>query len=226
MKLFDLFGKSNEKDTMELEIYSGMRVVVEDTEGRMLFIANLKNLQKDTARLYQYSEGDIFQDVDMELLRGTESLYVTLRGYNECERKAVFMDGIITPSQKHVWQIRNLKVIRVENERSFSRLNTDIDAVITLSDGGDRQECRLLNISVGGAGIGSGYRYHKGDKFLLKVKLSGGKPSVMYCEVLRVTEKEESWFEYGCRFLELTEADREQITRDIVHSQQEEMRMD
>ena len=68
MKLFDLFGKSNEKDTMELEIYSGMRVVVEDTEGRMLFIANLKNLQKDTARLYQYSEGDIFQDVDMEPL--------------------------------------------------------------------------------------------------------------------------------------------------------------
>ena len=53
---------------MELEIYSGMRVVVEDTEGRMLFIANLKNLQKDTARLYQYSEGDIFQDVDMEPL--------------------------------------------------------------------------------------------------------------------------------------------------------------
>ena len=82
MKLFDLFGKSNEKDTMELEIYSGMRVVVEDTEGRMLFIANLKNLQKDTARLYQYSEGDIFQDVDMEPLKGTESLYVTLRGYN------------------------------------------------------------------------------------------------------------------------------------------------
>lgn len=216
MKLFDLFGKREEKDTKELEIYSGMRVIVEDTEECTLFIANLKDLQRDTAKLYQYSEGDIFQDVDIESLEGTESLYVNLRGYNDCERKAVFMEGIITPSGKHVWQIRNLRVMRVENERSFSRLDTDIDAVITVPGSDEERDCRLLNISVGGAGIGSGYRYHKGDKFLLKVQLSGNQPSVMYCEVLRVIEKEASWFEYGCRFLELTEADQEQITRDIA----------
>ena len=200
---------------MELEIYSGMRVVVEDTEGRMLFIANLKNLQKDTARLYQYSEGDIFQDVDIESYRGSESLYVKLRGFNDCERKAVFTEGIVTPGQRHVWQVRNLTVVRVENERSFTRLNTDIDAV-AVSPGDDERVCRLLNISVGGASIGTEYRYHKGDTFLLKVKLSGDKPSVMYCEVLRVIEKETAKFEYGCRFLELTEADQEQITRSMA----------
>lgn len=215
MRLFDIFGKRVEKDIKELEIYSGMRVVVEDTEDRMLFIANLKNLYKDTAELYQFSEGDIFQDVDMESYRGSESLYVKLRGFNDCERKAVFMEGIVTPGQRHVWQVRNLTVVRVENERSFTRLNTDIDAV-AVSPGDDERVCRLLNISVGGASIGTEYRYHKGDTFLLKVKLSGDKPSVMYCEVLRVIEKETAKFEYGCRFLELTEADQEQITRSMA----------
>ncbi|MCI9620989.1 MAG: PilZ domain-containing protein [Dorea sp.] len=192
-----------------------MRVVVEDMEDRMLFIANLKNLYKDTAELYQFSEGDIFQDVDIESYRGSESLYVKLRGFNDCERKAVFMEGIVTPGQRHVWQVRNLTVVRVENERSFTRLNTDIDAV-AVSPGDDERVCRLLNISVGGASIGTEYRYHKGDTFLLKVKLSGDKPSVMYCEVLRVIEKETAKFEYGCRFLELTEADQEQITRSMA----------
>ena len=192
-----------------------MRVVVEDTEDRMLFIANLKNLYKDTAELYQFSEGDIFQDVDIESYRGSESLYVKLRGFNDCERKAVFMEGIVTPGQRHVWQVRNLTVVRVENERSFTRLNTDIDAV-AVSPGDDERVCRLLNISVGGASIGTEYRYHKGDTVLLKVKLSGDKPSVMYCEVLRVIEKETAKFEYGCRFLELTEADQEQITRSMA----------
>ena len=181
----------------------------------MLFIANLKNLYKDTAELYQFSEGDIFQDVDIESYRGSESLYVKLRGFNDCERKAVFMEGIVTPGQRHVWQVRNLTVVRVENERSFTRLNTDIDAV-AVSPGDDERVCRLLNISVGGASIGTEYRYHKGDTFLLKVKLSGDKPSVMYCEVLRVIEKETAKFEYGCRFLELTEADQEQITRSMA----------
>ena len=215
MRLFDIFGKREEKDIKELEIYSGMRVVVEDTEDRILFIANIKNLHKDTAELYQFSEGDIFQDVDIESYRGSESLYVKLRGFNDCERKAVFMEGIVTPGQRHVWQVRNLTVVRVENERSFTRLNTDIDAV-AVSPGDDERVCRLLNISVGGASIGTEYRYHKGDTFLLKVKLSGDKPSVMYCEVLRVIEKETAKFEYGCRFLELTEADQEQITRSMA----------
>lgn len=189
--------------------------MVEDTEDRILFIANIKNLHKDTAELYQFSEGDIFQDVDTESYRGTESLYVKLRGFNDCERKAVFMEGIVTPGQRHVWQVRNLTVVRVENERSFTRLNTDIDAV-AVSPGDDERVCRLLNISVGGASIGTEYRYHKGDTFLLKVKLSGDKPSVMYCEVLRVIEKDTAKFEYGCRFLELTEADQEQITRSMA----------
>ena len=76
--------------------------------------------------------------------------------------------------------------------------------------------CKMLNISVGGACISSEHKYYAGDKFLLKVKLMEDRPeSAMFCQVLRVTEKEDDKFEYGCQFLELTEADQDQITQNI-----------
>lgn len=229
MKLRELFGKragedssgENKKtsDIKQLEIYSGMRVVVETLEGHLLFIASLQNLQQNSAELYQYSETEIFRDVDDEPAGQTESARVKIRGYNDWERKAVFMEGIISPRQKHVWQVDGLTVIRIENERSFTRLDLDVEAVIDTAGGNGAQgeKCILLNISIGGASIRSEKRYHKGDKFLLKAKLLEDRPSsVVYCEVLRVVEKDVDQYEYGCRFLELTEAGQEALARDIA----------
>ncbi|HCT92317.1 MAG TPA: PilZ domain-containing protein [Lachnospiraceae bacterium] len=227
MNLFDLFRKKPGEDMdgknrkvnglMELEIYSGMKVVVERPGGQMLFIAKLQNLNRDTAELYQYSDAGVLRDT--EVLNETDAIKAEIRGYNDRERKAVFMEGTIIPRQKHVWRVEGLNVTRVENERSFSRLSTDLDAAVVISDGDNTKEqaCRLLNISAGGASIGSAHRYHKGDTFLLKAKLSEDNiPSVLYCEILRVMEKNVSSYEYGCRFLELTEADQEQIAQNIV----------
>lgn len=228
MKLFDLFGRKDDKDTdernkgghdiRELEIYSGMRVIVENLEGKMLFIAKLQDPQKNMAQLYQYSKSELLLD---EAGQGeTASVSVKIRGYNDVERKAIFMEGTITPGQEHVWKVKDLAVLKVENERSFPRMSTNIDAVITVPGeaSGAEESCKLLNISVGGASIGTEQRYYKGDTFLLKAKLVEESPAaVLYCEVLRITERNESWFEYGCRFLELTEAGQEQITQDIAH---------
>lgn len=229
MKLFDLLGKKAKKDTdragrrmndiKELEIYSGMRVVVENLEGQLLFIAKLQDPQKNMAELYQYSRAEISLEEDGR--KGEAPVSVRIRGYNDMERKAVFMEGSITPKQKHVWQVEELVVLKVENERSFPRMSTDIDAVITASDGtaGGEKSCKLLNISAGGASIGAEQRYYKGDTFLLKAKLVKNSPTVvLLCEVLRVVERNEKWFEYGCRFLELTEAGQEQIIQDIAQT--------
>ncbi len=225
MKLFDIFKKKNGEDTagesrgasdiMALEMYSGMRVVVETPERQMLFIAKLEDLRGNKARLRQYSDVDTYQDMDIH--QETEHMYVKLRGYNDRERKAVLIEGIITPDQKHIWEMDELKVVRVENERAFFRLSTDLDAVLTtIENEEDRHACKLLNISVGGAAVGAERRFYKGDRFMLKVKLLEDRPSsIMYCEVLRVIEKKDSWFEYGCQFIDLTEADQEQIARNI-----------
>ena len=78
----------------------------------------------------------------------------------------------------------------------------------------------MLNISVGGACIRSENRYHEGDKFLLKVRLLEDRPeSAMFCQVLRVIEKEGQPNEYGCRFLELAEDDQDKILENIFAAQ-------
>lgn len=226
MKLFDIWRKraeetpaqKNEKAAEEesLDIYSGMRVEVTTDAGQILFVAKLMGLHGKKAELHQYSESEIVKDV--------ETIHARIRGYSDYERKAVYMEGIITPGPKHIWQVEELTIVRVGNDRAFFRLTTNLDATATMFSGlamGERP-CKLLNISVGGASVSSEYRYHKGDKFLLKVRLLEDRPeSVMFSQIVRVVEKDEGKFEYGCRFLELTEANQEQITRNIFAAQRQ-----
>ena len=226
MSLLELFRKrakerppQEDKDTNgteELDIYSGMRVEVTTAAGQILFVAKLMGLHGDKAELHQYSEAAIVKDV--------ETIHARIRGYSDYERKAVYMEGIITPGPKHIWQVEELTIVRVGNDRAFFRLTTNLDATATMFSGlamGEKP-CKLLNISVGGASVSSEYRYHEGDKFLLKVRLLEDRPeSAMFSQIVRVVEKDEGKFEYGCRFLELTEADQEQITRNIFAAQRQ-----
>ena len=226
MKLFDIWRKraeetpaqKNEKAAEEesLDFYSGMRVEVTTDAGQILFVAKLMGLHGKKAELHQYSESEIVKDV--------ETIHARIRGYSDYERKAVYMEGIITPGPKHIWQVEELTIVRVGNDRAFFRLTTNLDATATMFSGlamGEKP-CKLLNISVGGASVSSEYRYHEGDKFLLKVRLLEDRPeSAMFSQIVRVVEKDEGKFEYGCRFLELTEVDQEQITRNIFAAQRQ-----
>lgn len=164
---------------------------------------------------------------DSEEEKQKEPLHVRIRGYNDHERKAVYMEGFITPEEKHTWKVEELTVTRIGNDRAFFRLETNLDAVVTTFGGfsAREQDCKMLNISVGGARILSEQLYHEGDKFLLKVQLLEDRPmSVMFCEVLRVFEREDSKYEYGCRFLELNEEDQDKITQNIFAAQLAERR--
>ena len=226
MKLFKLFGKKAdaqpqktemEQDGDELQIYSGMRVEVTAMDGRMLFVAKLMGLHGDQAELHQYSEADISQEGPFP---------VKIRGYSDRDRKAVYMEGVIAPLPEKKWSVTELKVCRIENDRAFFRLDTNLDATATMFSGLEMGEkpCKLLNISIGGACISSEYRYYDGDKFLLKVRLLEDRPeSAMFSQVMRIIEKGDAGFEYGCRFLELTDADQEQITQNIFAAQRKKM---
>lgn len=222
MRLLNLFGRKTdtppqeaENNEVELEIYSGMRVEVTAFDDRMLFVAKLMGLHGSQAELHQYSEAAISQE---------ELLPVKIRGYSDRDRKAVYMEGTITPLPQNKWSVAELKVCRIGNDRAFFRLDTNLDATATMFSGlamGEKP-CKLLNISIGGAYIRSEFRYHDGDKFLLKVRLLEERPeSAMFTQVVRVIEKGDAGFEYGCRFLELTEADQEQITQNIFAVQRQ-----
>jgi len=220
MKLFDLFGKKtaplqesreNEEDP---ELYSGMRVEVAGCDGRVLFVAKLLHLHGKQAELHPYSEAAISPS--------EKPIFVKIRGYNDRERKAVCMEGVITSMPQNIWSVTELKVCKIGNDRAFFRLETNLDATATMFSGlelGERP-CKLLNISIGGARITSERKYHEGDKFLLKVKLLADRPeSAMFSQVMRVIEKDGENFEYGCRFLEMTDDDQEKISQNIFAAQ-------
>lgn len=225
MKLFDLFGRRQREQPpqkehdgeKELQIYSGMRVEVTAPDGRLLFVAQLRHLRENSAELYLYSEPALPPD--------SEPLPACIRGYNDRNRKAVYMEGVISPMPQNIWKVEELTVRRVGNDRAFFRLDTNLNATATMFSGlnmGERP-CKLLNISVGGACITSETPYHEGDKFLLKVQLLADRPeSVIYSEVMRIIHKDKGKVEYGCRFLELTEEDETKITQNIFTVQRQQ----
>ncbi len=226
MSLFNLFGRKEKEETAgktretneaaDVDAYSGMRVEVTTIEERLLFVAKIMNLRGSMAELHQYSEMAIPREEEWK------PLAVKIRGYNDHDRKAVYMEGVISPKEEHKWQVVGLSIVRVANDRAFYRLSTNLEATATTFGGlaAGEKPCTLLNISVGGACIGSEHVYHKGDKFLLKVRLIDDRPeSAMFCQVLRITEKENSGFEYGCQFLEMTEDDQKAITQNIFAAQ-------
>lgn len=232
MKLLNLFGINTKKkevekeyedegDILGFEEYSGMRVEVTTVDGGLLFVAKLQGIRGSSGELHQYSEAEVSQN------QNDEPIHAKIRGYNDEDRKAIYLEGDITPLEKHIWKVEGLDVTRISNDRAFFRLNTDLEATSTMFGGltsGERP-CRLLDISVGGARIGSEFRYYKNDKFLLKVQLLEDRPeSAIFCKVLRVIEKGESKFEYGCQFIELNEADQEKITQNIFAAQIAERR--
>ena len=218
-----MFRKKADRETAaaapveeEPEVYSGMRVEVTTRDGRLLFTARLVSPRDGTAELYQFSESAIPLEGD--------SLPVCIRGYNDRKRKAVYMEAAISPRPKHVWQVDGLAVVRTGNDRAFFRLDTDIEASMTIFGGfgAGEKPCRMLNISVGGACVTTEHPLREGDKFLLKVRLMEDRPeSAMFCQILRVIEKDKQKYEYGCRFLELTEEDQEKIIQNIYAVQRQ-----
>lgn len=221
MSLFSLLGKKEikepsyaEKTAEGIKIRSGMRVEVVSDAGQLLFVAMLLGVHGKKGELHQYSEYKIAQDA--------EPLRVSIRGYIDYAKKAVYMEGTITPGSDQIWQVEDLNVVKIANERAFFRLDTDIDAAVTMFSGAEMGErpCKLLNVSVGGAYIESQYRYYTGDKFLLKFKLLEDRPtSLMYCQVVRAEETKDAKYRYGCQFLELTEKDQTLFTQNIFEIQ-------
>ncbi len=221
MGLFSFFGsKAKDNEVVEtneetlnlskLKFYSDIRVEVNTLKDELLFVAKFIYIKKNTAQLYQYSE--------VSIPPNTESMRVKIRGYVYQEKKAIYMEGIITPKPDGIWLAENLVLTKVNNDRAFFRINTDIDSIITNVNGIDKKEreCKVINISVGGVCVCTEDIFYENDKFLLKVKLLAERePSVMYCQVLRITKRSGYKYEYGCKFLGLSEVEQDKITQNI-----------
>lgn len=219
MKLFDWLKRRTENEESlpegpDLSGCSGMRVEVSDLDGERLFMAKLADLREDHGELHQMSSTSLAQD--------QEPLPVRVRGYLDEEKRAVCLEGIISPLPRRVWRVERLTPSKTGGDRAFFRLKTNLEATATPPYSPPRtagQPCRLLDISVGGVRIHTQQVYRKGDRFLLKVRLPDGQESpALRCQVVR-TVRRDNGCEYGCRFLDLDESSQDRITRDIFAAQ-------
>ena len=205
-----------QSDTPDLAQYTGMRAEVTSPDGRLLFVAKLLAVQGNTAELHQYLEAAAPED--------SGPIQVRIRGYSDLEKKAVYLEGSITPRPQSIWQVTDLALCRVGNDRAFFRLDIDIAASIIVLGRSDAavSPCRVTNISIGGACVRTACPCRKDEKFLLQVTLLKERaPSVLLCQILRTTPCADAMFEYGCRFLALSEAEAEQITQKIFAVQRQ-----
>ena len=199
----------------EPEVYPGMRVEVSTMNGNILFGGKMTYRQGTQADVAQYAQfGPLPEETTFP---------AQIRGYNERTRKAVLMEGVVTAQPRHIWAVTELKVIRSGNERAFFRLDTNLDATISILGRGfsvGEHPCKMLNISIGGACVRTDLQQHEGDKLLLRVQLMEERDiSLMFCQIVRVTDNGDGTFSYGCRFLELTENDEARITQNIFAAQ-------
>lgn len=215
MGLFGLFGKKaaktppTEPEGPFLEDYAGMQAEVTDLEGRLLFTAKLLGVEEDHGNLHLLSDASVPGELK-------EPLPVRLRGYSIRKSKAAHMEGVMHPSaDEKIWRVEKLTLSKLENERAYFRMDVAIDAGLTAvgRPGAEEEPCKLVDLSVGGVRIASANQHQVGERLLLSVDLTPGKaPSTILCQILRVIAQEGD-YEYGCRFIELSDADEDRIVQ-------------
>lgn len=88
--------------------------------------------------------------------------------------------------------------------------------------------CQLLDISLTGACFASNGRYLHGERLLLSglQLLPGGQEYKLKCQEIRQSYLYRGGFsvKYGCRFLEMSSRDRENLCRDILTLQSQSLR--
>ena len=104
MGLLDLFKKKEaalqtpelqKSNTNDLESYAGMRVEVTTLSGDLLFVAKMLGIHGNNAELHQYSESEASEEANAS--DDDEPIHVNIRGYHDRDRKAVYMEGFISP---------------------------------------------------------------------------------------------------------------------------------
>lgn len=217
MGLFGLFGKKAvkvgtppvEPEPPFLEDYAGIQAEVTDMEGRLLFTAKLLGLEEDHGDLHLLAGAPLSQELE-------EPLPVRLRGYSIRKSKAAYLEGVIRPSgDERIWHVEKLTLLKLENDRSYFRMDVAMDASLTAvgRPGAEEEPCKLVDLSVGGVRIASQNQHQVGERLLISVDLTPGKaPSTILCQILRIIGQERD-YEYGCRFIDLNDADEDRIVQ-------------
>lgn len=194
------------------ELSSGLRVEVLTMANYLLFVGRLKVLEAGVL--------EVRRDTGDPLPQALYNSEVKLRGFQK-NSQPFSLKGTVGKSSRDFWQVENLKVLQSRENRSFFRQDTDLDGRVRSSEryrgpGSEESECKVLDISAGGARILSRNVYVEGDRFQLEAELlPGERPFSMVCRVLRIVPRKGFKYEYGCRFEGLSESEQQRLLRAV-----------
>ncbi len=194
------------------ELSSGIRVEVLTMENHLLFVGRMKILDGGVLELRR--------DTGDPLPQALYNSKVKLRGFQR-NSQPFCMNGTVGKSSRDFWQVENLEVLQNRENRSFFRQNTELDARVMPSGhyrgmGREQAECKVLDISAGGARVLSRNVYVEGDRFQLETELlPDERPFSVVCQVLRVIPRRGFKYEYGCRFEGLSEQEQQRLLRAV-----------
>ena len=218
MPLFNLFdGDARQREeelsqNQDLDIYTGMKVEVISDDDRMFLTAEVVGLRGDRAQLKPCMDGS--------LLAAGEAVPVTIRGVSSKENRAVVMQARLRVSGSGSWQAEHLALLEKGDNRASVRVPVGFDAFLRYKDG--QEPVDVLNMSTGGACIFTRARHNVGEKLtmLLTLPIQSGELTLPV-QILRINERRNGCFEYGCKFLNIDEELENRLARAVfeLHGQ-------
>ena len=231
----------NELET--LRSFSGMRVEVLGGQQVLFFVAALFVSSTGISELRQMSQlSPGFEYILAnwaETVRRTAAgksgkvdpdrtpIPVHLRGYDEEQNKAIHLSGGIYRLEGSAWRVEQLRHERSENDRAFYRQRTDSRGTAVMlgrvgqAGASVAYPCDIVNISAGGVCIRTRIKYPLGALLQLRFELIPGQPiPPLRCQVLRVTPGQYTGFEYGCKFIDLSNSLEDTLAQAIIELQQ------
>lgn len=216
MGLFDkLFHKKSDEDDIDLNEYVGMRLEIMDGSQSILFVAR--------ANLAYDGELELQPMGVPKMPPYADNIPVYLRGYDEMEKKPIYLQGTLVSRGKGKWIAEDLRLTSIDTERSSFRQDVSGEGEITPMKrwGLGTSTCRLINISAGGICFWSDVALLPGERVLLKADILDQwsiKPQI--CVIRRATKRRYG-YEYGCEFVALPTSAEETIYRGIMDLQRQ-----
>lgn len=146
---------------------------------------------------------------------------VYIRGYTQ-DSEPVDLKGTVEESSRTLLRISHLQAVPRDEQRANFRLPIDSDATLYYQEDERMQnpeQCKLVNLSTGGACIQSEYIHGEGEVLRLKIQLEGYAPMTLLGEIIRVEEPSHGIFRYGFLFAKLSQNENTSLTRMLFNIQ-------
>lgn len=191
------------------ELYSGMRVEVTTPENHLLFVGRLKIYGAGVLEVRCEPEGQAPQAMYKQAVK--------IRGFQR-NSQAFSLNGSVCRSSQDFWHIENLEFLQSKDHRDFFRQHAELKGIVVPNQRYRDQEqlpCDVLDISASGIRLAVKKEFEKGSVFLLDLTvITEEAPFSFTCEVEWVRQRRRD-FEYGCRFQNLSEKERERLLQAI-----------